>query len=117
MDVSFLKPVDTWFWVFSISVLIAILATYLSIKNHAELRWLLILRGISLIIALFLLLQPFPGFLGFALEPFTPSTFCLNVRLLGDKMVNRSKRIYLIFQKYFPKKDVFICPLLVCPDL
>ena len=58
MDVSFLKPVDTWFWVFSISVLIAILATYLSIRNHAELRWLLILRGISLIIALFLLLQP-----------------------------------------------------------
>jgi len=58
MDVSFLKPVDTWFWVFSISVLVAILATYLSIRNHPELRWLLILRGISLIIALFLLLQP-----------------------------------------------------------
>ena len=58
MDVSFLKPVDTWFWVFSISVLIAILATYLSIRNHPELRWLLILRAISLIIALFLLLQP-----------------------------------------------------------
>ena len=58
MEISFLKPVDTWFWVFSISVLIAILATYLSIRNHAELRWLLILRGISLIIALFLLLQP-----------------------------------------------------------
>ena len=58
MDISFLKPVDIWFWVFSISVLIAILATYLSIRNHAELRWLLILRGISLIIALFLLLQP-----------------------------------------------------------
>ena len=58
MDVSFLKPVDTWFWVFSIGVLIAILATYLSIRNHPELRWLLILRAISLIIALFLLLQP-----------------------------------------------------------
>ena len=58
MEISFLKPVDTWFWVFSISVLIAILATYLSIRNHPELRWLLILRGISLIIALFLLLQP-----------------------------------------------------------
>ena len=58
MDISFLKPVDTWFWVFSISVLIAILATYLSIRNHPELRWLLILRAISLIIALFLLLQP-----------------------------------------------------------
>ena len=58
MEISFLKPVDTWFWVFSISVLIAILATYLSIRNHPELRWLLILRAISLIIALFLLLQP-----------------------------------------------------------
>jgi len=58
MDISLLKPVDAWFWVFSISVLVAILATYLSIRNHPELRWLLILRGISLIIALFLLLQP-----------------------------------------------------------
>ena len=58
MDVSLLKPVDAWFWEFSISVLIAILATYLSIRNHPELRWLLILRGISLIIALLLLLQP-----------------------------------------------------------
>ena len=58
MDISLLKPVDAWFWVFSISVLVTILATYLSIRNHTELRWLLILRGISLIIALFLLLQP-----------------------------------------------------------
>ena len=58
MDISLLKPVDAWFWVFSISVLVTILVTYLSIRNHTELRWLLILRGISLIIALFLLLQP-----------------------------------------------------------
>ena len=58
MDISLLKPVDAWFWVFLISVLVAILATYSSIRNHTELRWLLILRGISLIIALFLLLQP-----------------------------------------------------------
>ena len=58
MDISLLKPVDAWFWVFSISVLVAILATYLSIRNHPELKWLFILRGISLIIALFLLLQP-----------------------------------------------------------
>ena len=58
MDVSFLKPIDIWFWVFSISVLVAILATYLSIRNHVELRWLLILRCITLITALFLLLQP-----------------------------------------------------------
>ena len=58
MDVSLLKPVDAWFWVFSISVLVAILVTYLSIRNHPELRWLLILRGTTLIIALFLLLQP-----------------------------------------------------------
>ena len=58
MDVSLLKPVDAWFWVFSISVLVAILVTYLSISNHPELRWLLILRGTTLIIALFLLLQP-----------------------------------------------------------
>jgi hypothetical protein len=58
MDISLLKPVDAWFWVFSISVLVAILATYLSIRNHPELRWLFILRGISLIIALLLLLQP-----------------------------------------------------------
>ena len=58
MDISLLKPVDAWFWVFSISVLVAILATYLSIRNHPELKWLFILRGISLFIALFLLLQP-----------------------------------------------------------
>jgi len=58
MDISLLKPVDAWFWVFLISVLVAILATYSSIRNHTELRWLLILRGISLIIALFLMLQP-----------------------------------------------------------
>ena len=40
-------------------------------------------------------------------------TFYLNVLLLGDKVVHRSKRNYLIFHKYCPNKDAYMWPLLV----
>ena len=58
MDFSFLKPVDLWFWFFFIISFIIIVYTLIFIKNHSEIKFLIILRSITFIIFTFLLLKP-----------------------------------------------------------
>ena len=58
MDFSFLKPVDLWFWFFFIISFIIIVYTLIFIKNHSEIKFLIILRSITFVIFTFLLLKP-----------------------------------------------------------
>tara|TARA_A100001037_G_scaffold209276_1_gene187510 strand:+ start:10569 stop:12665 length:2097 start_codon:yes stop_codon:yes gene_type:complete len=58
MDFSFLKPVDLWFWFFFIISFIIIVYTLIFIKNHSEIKFLIILRSITFLIFTFLLLKP-----------------------------------------------------------
>ena len=58
MEFSLLKPVDIWFWFFVIISFIIVVFSFKFIKNHSELKLLIILRSITFIIITFLLLQP-----------------------------------------------------------
>ena len=58
MDFSILKPVDLWFWFFIITSFITIVSSFVLIKNHSELKWLIILRSLTFILLILLLLQP-----------------------------------------------------------
>ena len=58
MEFSFLKPADIWFWFFVIILFIIVVSSFIFIKNHSELKLLIILRSITFIIITFLLLQP-----------------------------------------------------------
>ena len=58
MEFSLLKPVDIWFWFFVIISFIIVVSSFKFIKNHSELKLLIILRSITFIIITFLLLQP-----------------------------------------------------------
>ena len=58
MEWAILKPVDIWFWVFVIISFITIVYSFLLIKNHPDLKLLIILRGTTFIIIIILLLQP-----------------------------------------------------------
>jgi hypothetical protein len=58
MEFSFLKPADIWFWFFVIISFIIVVYSFIFIKNHSELKLLIILRSITFIIITFLLVQP-----------------------------------------------------------
>ena len=58
MELSILKPADIWFWFFVIISFITIVYSFLLIKNHSDLRLLIIFRSITFIIIIILLLQP-----------------------------------------------------------
>lgn len=58
MELSFLKSADIWFWFFVIISFIIVAFSFIFIKNHSELKLLIILRSITFIIITFLLLQP-----------------------------------------------------------
>ena len=58
MEFSILKPVDLWFWFFIITSFITIVSSFVLIKNHSELKWLIILRSLTFILLILLLLQP-----------------------------------------------------------
>ena len=58
MEFSILKPVDIWFWLFIIISFITIIFSFILIKNHSELKWLIFLRSITFLLTTFLLLQP-----------------------------------------------------------
>ena len=58
MEWAILKPVDIWFWFFVIISFITIVYSFLLIKNHPDLKLLIILRGTTFIIIIILLLQP-----------------------------------------------------------
>ena len=58
MEFSILKPVDIWFWLFIIISFITIIFSFIIIKNHSELKWLIFLRSTTFLLTTFLLLQP-----------------------------------------------------------
>jgi len=58
MEFSILKPVDIWFWLFIIISFITIIFSFILIKDHSELKWLIFLRSTTFLLTTFLLLQP-----------------------------------------------------------
>ena len=58
MEFSFLKPADIWFWFFVIISFIIVVYSFIFIKNHSELKLLIMLRSVTFIIITFLLVQP-----------------------------------------------------------